>query len=531
MGDILRAASRCYGALASLGRGGVQSKGRNGHTDRVTKKHLLLVFSISLVLRLVLYALSDRTPEITYSFKDARGYLQYGRNLAFQGIFSEALEPPYLRSAFRTPAYPLLVAGALRVASDEATALRAILTVQFIFGGLTAVLCTLITYHVMKDTRWAMAAGIVMGFEPQGILYGMYLVTEVPFTFLCLLSVYLLMRHLNSSSPLSSNLLGCAIVMGIASLCRPLSHYVALLVVPMVLLLDSRFPVWPRILRGVLPYILLYGAVIAPWLIRNHLALGVPTLSTLDIPAKVTIAGLLEAKKETPSMVPSIEEVRKGQMRLLKECIADFNRTHETDIRQCANPFLIDQPHLTGKFRSVVDSRTTPIIMEHWGTYAALSARTLVQLLFSFNKNCLARILLITGSEQRLSDLSRDLLQGDFGEVLSQVRRISWIDYIGLLWAAFYSVAVNILAIAGLVWWVWKGKSVLSLPIVGTFTLVAIVTGLGAPFGETLSRYRIPMVPFLVVLSVWGLQFFNQVHRRFKNEQSVPCQPGHSHQA
>ncbi|HYE89088.1 MAG TPA: glycosyltransferase family 39 protein [Vicinamibacterales bacterium] len=225
-----------------------------------------VVVGASMVLRL-LYALSiDNAPvadweaydRLARSLINGTGYAEDGR-----------------LSAYRPPGYPIFLAGIYAVFGPHAGAAK---IANVLLGSATVYLIYLVG-RAWFDDHAARCAAILTAIFPTQIYFTALLASEVLFTLLFCLSLWL-MRPSFPSQPgkgLPGQLLGAGVVLGLSALVRPVTLLFPLLLAGVgtaQLMLGRRRA---GELAGAVAVISLGVAIaIAPWLIRNQMVFGEP---------------------------------------------------------------------------------------------------------------------------------------------------------------------------------------------------------------------------------------------------------------
>jgi hypothetical protein len=116
---------------------------------------------------------------------DASAYVRYAMHLLMDGTFSQAgdVHPPP-PDAYRTPGYPLLLAGVFRLFGDNNYA--AVYQLQALLGTAT-VACTIAVARQCADRGLALLAGLWLALQPHHIAATGALLTEVLFG-LCIMA-------------------------------------------------------------------------------------------------------------------------------------------------------------------------------------------------------------------------------------------------------------------------------------------------------------------------------------------------------
>jgi 4-amino-4-deoxy-L-arabinose transferase-like glycosyltransferase len=116
---------------------------------------------------------------------DARQYIKYGYNLAYNNLYSMDFPSMHPKpDAYRSPGYPLLIAMSMRL-TDGLNFIPAMLYMQAVLGTLTVILTYLIAKHFMSNL-FSLAAALLVGLNPHLITMTGYLLTETVAGFLLL---------------------------------------------------------------------------------------------------------------------------------------------------------------------------------------------------------------------------------------------------------------------------------------------------------------------------------------------------------
>lgn len=210
---------------------------------------------------------------------DAREYHALSVSLAERGAFERETMGAVRPEFFRTPGYPLLLAGLRRVFGDS---LAAILGLQLLLSLLTV----LVTFRLVRETglsdRAASAAALLIAASPNLAFHATKAVTETTFTLLLAVCLLLLARYRATPGERGRAgalaLTGAGIAAGLLALVRPIALYWPLVIAAWVgwRCLRAR----PRLAWLALVPVLAAGLTVAPWFARNHRLSGRVILST-----------------------------------------------------------------------------------------------------------------------------------------------------------------------------------------------------------------------------------------------------------
>ena len=187
---------------------------------------------------------------------DSQSHYLPGYDLVFGNQFEPELRRP--------PGYAFFAAGTILVLGEE---LRALVFVQHLLGvGMALLTYALgrLTFGPRAGRLAGLAAGLLVAFNGALILSGQSIMTETLFTILLLATLLTLLLAGKSGHRGWALLAG--LVLGVASLTRPVAQALVFLV-PLAFLLYTRRP-WP-IVRGTVLVGAGFAIVLAPWMLRN----------------------------------------------------------------------------------------------------------------------------------------------------------------------------------------------------------------------------------------------------------------------
>jgi hypothetical protein len=198
---------------------------------------------------------------------DPPGYLQLAHNFLTYGVFSMFTTPPFESEIFRTPGYPIFLAGLLSMGGGS---LIVVTIVQSLLRVLSGVFLATLATDVLPSPKLGVAAGALWILAPIPAMYAGVIAPETLFAFLFLLALYMLRANSISSAAISG------FVIGLAVLVRPIG----------VILVAGLLPaVWFSRRKGMVQAVLFLcssALALAPWLIHNYLEFGRPALSSVS---------------------------------------------------------------------------------------------------------------------------------------------------------------------------------------------------------------------------------------------------------
>lgn len=180
----------------------------------------------------------------------------------------------------RPPGYPAFLAGVYRLAGPQPGVALALHTI------LEALTCLLLAVALRGalGCRGASIAALVYALHPGTALFASMLLSEALFT-TCLVGGFALLVHALGDRQVSvvpgirwGTLATAGVVLGLATLVRPVLQVVPLAMVPVLLVTQ-----WPRARYGAAAaavFAIAFGLTLVPWMARNAAEHGVFSLST-----------------------------------------------------------------------------------------------------------------------------------------------------------------------------------------------------------------------------------------------------------
>lgn len=202
----------------------------------------------------------------SFCLYDSDQYLAIARSLLKGQGFWEAEHNWY---AYRLPGYSLLLAAMMRVVGDT---IFGVLFLQIILLSFLP-----LAFYFLSKTLFPLQEQIARTVSVIGMvwfscmLYAGFLLTEGIFT---LLFLWMIVFYLQGRSKLSRLLVAGAMV-GFLSLIRPVGAGLMILLSLGIILegYNSTFT-WGSIFKRIALFIMSWGAVVLPWLIRNYMIFG-----------------------------------------------------------------------------------------------------------------------------------------------------------------------------------------------------------------------------------------------------------------
>jgi 4-amino-4-deoxy-L-arabinose transferase-like glycosyltransferase len=220
----------------------------------------IIIFLFVVVLRLFVFQfLFGIEGNLKYQFPlievDSREYYQIALNLTENGHFSQSISEPYVPDDFRTPVYPALIALILLFFKS----VYFIPIVQAIMSGFIGVL----TYKIGKrffSEKVGLIASVLFALEPSGLFFSSMVMTETLFLLLLLQALWLLLNN--------RHFLLIGILLGLATLTRPIGIFLPFLFVALHLLFNTSLSFRKKIMNSLILFAIFF-LILAPWSLRN----------------------------------------------------------------------------------------------------------------------------------------------------------------------------------------------------------------------------------------------------------------------
>lgn len=232
----------------------------------------LLLFFLSLAVHAVLFAsMVHINGSVVETVRVDDGYFELAQNVLAGNGFSWSAEPPYAPNPLRTPGYVYILAGLMGAFGVTGAAL-----VQMVLASAIPLLGMYIARAVTHSGGIGIFTGAVLALDPTLALLSFQFYTDTLFLLLILPWFLLIFRYFKKRDMLT--LAVSALVLGFAILVRPVAQYIPLLLVPFILW-HFRKNEWRRGAVHSAVLLLIVGALVTPWVLRNVQVFGTPGLS------------------------------------------------------------------------------------------------------------------------------------------------------------------------------------------------------------------------------------------------------------
>jgi 4-amino-4-deoxy-L-arabinose transferase-like glycosyltransferase len=404
---------------------------------------------------------------------DAPHYVLLGRNVFLHGAYSRSSEPPLVTDIFRTPGYPLLSGGL-----DLLGGAGLIYAVQVL---LHLGLCAL-TYALANRAfgpKAGLISALLVAIHPTLLVLNVQAMSEITFLFLLTAGVLVLTLGLPTSRTPCRFDLTAGLLLGLATLVRPAGLYLPVLLAAVLAVVAARSEGFRRAVRRSLTFVAGVAVCVAPWMARNYVVFGTPTLTTNDTIVLVYFTGA------------GAYQIHHGVDR-------------ETASTMIAQEFGLHPPedmwnyHATGDSPADMDRQARraviPILTRYPLDLCFSCSLGLVKSFFSHDAGTWAQILNLPGWTAPGTGGLLTLRGDAWGRLLGNHPFLIVVFLTQLL----LSAALVVLATAGAVRSVRLGNATGSvvLCLFGFFVLVCAASGVDA-----YTRFSAPILPFACVLA------------------------------
>ncbi len=260
-----------------------------------SKKHLLLIFGIALFLRCILFGVVLWSGVEVSLTTDGTGYLQLAENIIEHSTFSRTAGGETLVSdSNRTPTYPVFIALFQLLGGG----ITWVLIAQILVSSLSCVFTSKIATRLFPNNGFAWLSGLLLTIDVPSIVSTNLVLTETLFTFLILLSFYLIFRKEKPSALLFAI---AGLLFGASALCRPIG-----ILLPFVLLGFGQKLGW----KNTTTLCIATALAVAPWFIRNTVVFGRPFSSTIsEINLLLHTGASIRSEREQKSTLEVQQEI------------------------------------------------------------------------------------------------------------------------------------------------------------------------------------------------------------------------------
>ncbi|MFP4052823.1 MAG: glycosyltransferase family 39 protein [Phycisphaerae bacterium] len=300
---------------------------------------VVLATAVALSAALVGVALSA-TKGTSLQAPDSSDYLQLARSLRDTGSLD-----PLGTSVFRTPGYPILLAGARWAGDALGRASGGVALLLLVQQSLLA----WVTYRLGRQffpRGTATAAAALLVVSPAVLASSVRVLSDTPFAILLTASLWLMVRHLHTGR--WKHLLAAAALLAAGCYVRPVGLVMALLYVAVLVVRRGR-------LARTAAFVALLVTLLAPWVVRNGTRAGYWGFSS-NFPTTLYVYS-------APLTLEAAEGLPASQAR------------HQVTRRALQRAGALAEDPTLGEWIAAQQATAAEVIAQYPGTYAAIHLR------------------------------------------------------------------------------------------------------------------------------------------------------------
>jgi 4-amino-4-deoxy-L-arabinose transferase-like glycosyltransferase len=459
---------------------------------KLNRSHWLLFLALIVAagLRLAVVAIVADYPD-RYANFDGAGYDQLAWNLVQHGQFAQGTDAPFVPDNYRTPLYPAYVAVYYWILGHQPVAV--LISQALIIDVATCLLVFVIAKRLFNPTV-AVVAALLFALSPISIDYASLLWSDTLFTLCLILAVWRLLVYLQTWR--WREILSVAVLLGIATLVHPRSLLLPLAIVPIILAglfgWYGHGQVRARtLLTDSAIFVAVFAMVLTPWMLRNYATFGVVNIaSSVDLNLLTFNAGALEADRTGTRYVDAVAKLDQEVTTTTSDS-TENQAAQAAAARQVALEKILGHPfeylitHLKGVIPVLSPGARLSVTLYGVQPDAARQVWSAIQ----------------EGGPDRLSQV-RSLVN-------ARLVQETWPE----LADALFLVVTYGFGIWGVISlrrspWGW-------LLLIVVLYLVLLPGPAGAP------RYRVPAVPYMVVLAAVGMASAARLVRRSRSQATL----------
>ncbi len=236
------------------------------------KKEIFLFFLMLTLELVMIFTLSQRNGLSIFFRSDGYQYQTLVLNLINRGVFSLDDQAPFIPTDYRTPGYPAWLAIIYLIFKSFKPAIF----IGAVIFAISAPLVYLIGKEIFSE-KIAFISAILFAVEPWAIFQGGFLAAEQIAAPVFFLAIYLFCRYIKSEK--SYYIYWASAFSGVAALIRPATIYFVLIFAFLAFIAELKFSILKSFKTAAL-IILIFVAVLSPWLIRNKVVLNTWQMSS-----------------------------------------------------------------------------------------------------------------------------------------------------------------------------------------------------------------------------------------------------------
>jgi len=433
----------------------------------------VIVFALAVFVRLALFAvnLDANHGNFIETIRGQDGYYEISLNLVNGNGFSFDSGPVFTPEPLRPPVWIFVMALIAKVFGSYIP----VFIFEIIIGSLIPVIGMHLAARIipMRHSRFV---GLLLAVEPVSALVSILTISEIPFTFLFLISLTFLFRYLEKET--TRNVVWSAVFLGLAILVKPTIQFLPV-IIPVALFFIYRKNLSFTLYKHCAYFILVSVLILVPWFFRNQREFGAIGLSaqpaynlyTVLVPTVLSIESGSNYEKEHQAVQSSIDNFRGGEIITLSN--SDYYITEALSILS---------QHKLSLLKSLGISMLT--FFTHDGMLTVLGQAGVTM------PNILSKpaLLMLFSSP---AELARDVFFYSASPgIFILLGRVAWI-------------LVTLLFIGG-VWFYWRREkfspfALIAIVLVVYFMLMTTANGFGMN-----ARFRIPVNTFIFAFAIYG---------------------------
>ena len=453
---------------------------------------LVIILTLSLALKFAFWiAVTASDPNLFLEI-DSAGYNNPALALVKTGVFAISPEFPHIPEVIRTPGYPFFLAGIYTLFGENN---YPVVILAQILLSLGIIILTYYIVFTLYNARLALLTIFVLVLDLTSLSYALVLLSETLFTFLIVGMLLMGVRGLKSTA-IQKWALFVGFFLALATIVRPISYYLIIPLVLGVLVFGWKQRLrWKVILKSSLLLILPFVVLIGGWQMRNGYQTGSTEFSGIVGINMLFYRGAgIVALRDGISLAEAQNKVS-----------ADTYYTMKQEALY----------HPDKKYFDIWKQDGIKIIQKYPYLFMKSQARGIVRMTFGTGHFALLKFLGIPVGPQGPLE---DFLRLPWDEYLSKwTRGASRV----ILWSAIGGLGYLCIIYAGILSWI--GHNLIAQIRITPFDIllwgVILYLGVIAAGPEASDRFRMPMMPVLIIYGVKGLeQFYSHFSHRLRRE-------------
>ncbi len=442
---------------------------------------LVIILTLSFALKLVfLIFVTVSNPNLFLEI-DSEGYNNPALALAKTGVFAISPDFPHIPEVIRTPGYPLFLAGIYTLFGENNYPMVILAQILLSLGIIILTYCIVFTLY---NDRLALLAILVLLLDLTSLSYSLILLSETLFTFL-IVGMLLIGVHGLKSTSIQKWALFAGFFLALATIVRPISYY---LIIPLVLgvlvFAWKQKLMWKVLLKSSLLLFLPFIVLIGGWQMRNVYQTGSTEFSG--------IVGI------------NMLFYRGAGIIALRDGISLQEAQNKVSVDTYYNMRQEALYHPDKKYFDMWKQDGIKIIQEYPHLFIRSQVRGIFRMMFGTGHFALLKFLGIpVGPQGPLEDFTI----------------LSWDEYLQkwtngtsavIFWSAIWGLIYLCIIYAGILSWIWHNL-ITQIRITPPDILiwgVLLYLGVIAAGPEASDRFRMPIMPILIIYGVKGLEQF-----------------------